>query len=1037
MKLNKEQQEAVDNLKGQVLVAAGPGTGKTELLSVRAANIIEEKKIPAENILILTYTKAAARSIKDRLVKIIGLDGYNVTAETFHGFANSVILDSEEASQYLKERIQMTPLEKAKCIECIIDNFTSSIKVLRPFGRPYYYVHTISNKISELKNEGIVPESFKKSIQKIEADDVYVEKKHLPRLKELAFIYDKYEELKASGGKDIFDERGRYDYDDMILIAKEVLGKSKDLKNHYRDKYKYIMVDEFQDTNGAQLELLFLLIGTDDPNICVVGDDDQSIYRFQGASIANFRIFKKKFPKTKIISLRDNYRSTSEILTLAGKIIKRIPEKERLDSEKELIPKKDYHNKNIELMEFSTEEEEILYILKRIKEIKKEIESSPDMSDNEKKNPYNQIAVLVRKRASMLNLIDGFLRAGIPYATDGKEDIAYQKRVRQMIRVLELAKPNITDPQEKDLLLFEVLSCDFLKIPQGDILKFINYANKKRRKESSTIFSEFTEAFPVEDLDKKSTEIQTKKLLSLKGLNLQKPHAMHLASWAVQRLVKDANTRPVHDILMGFVEDVGLYKFVIRESGKNVVLVTRELRALTSFINTVKESSLSSPDLSLLDFLEELDTKRNHGFSVDGKLVTATQNGVRIITAHGSKGLEFHTCFIPFCLEKRNWPFKPQADRIPIPPGIVQTKEKVKTKLELSGLELFDETRLFYVAASRAKSNLILTVSPSDKTQPSSFFNVIERGLKKNTESELDVMGDFLKKEKTEDSFKNTNDILKDLVKNLVLTPTKINNFLKCKRKFLYDNLLLLPGKKTESLTFGSCAHKALEDIYGTYKKSGKFPNFEFFKKSFLKELKFQGVNKTVKNSCEAKLDALKTWFKRASEDPVMPIALEKKIFITLEGGIAFNGMYDKVEFEDKKNNQIRVIDYKTGKPDDHFKRFQNNTELASEECDDYLRQLVAYKMLYEKDPTESKGHTVSHGVLVFLEPARVTSRKYSLTKGEYKDKKIYITDAMVDEFECLIQEVWKKINSLEFDKLPERDPKKCTYCAFNAICWE
>lgn len=512
---------------------------------------------------------------------------------------------------------------------------------------------------------------------------------------------------------------------------------------------------------------------------------------------------------------------------------------------------------------------------------------------------------------------------------------------------------------------------------------------------------------------------------------------MHLASWAMQRLLQDADTRPVHDLLMGFVEDSDLYKFIMKEYDKNRILMTRELRSLTSFVNMVKNLALSRSDLTVTDFLNELETMKTHNMPIAGQLVTATQDGVKIITAHASKGLEFHACFIPFCIQDKSWPLRPLPDKIPLPPVIVKTKEQIKNKSDLNRLSFFDETRLFYVASSRAKSNLIFTSSPPEDAVTSSFFNNLNIKLEDIDTDEIDILKDFFKGNKHEDTLKNTKDVLKDLVKNLVLTPTKLNNFLKCKRKFLYDNLLLLPGRKKQSLVFGNCAHKALEDAYRIYKNEKKFPDLVFFKAGFERELKFQGVNKSIANWCLAKFGELARWFKKMEQNPIVPIDLEKKKFITLKGGIIFSGKFDKIEFENSKKGLIRIIDYKTGKPDEHIRRLEDKNELISEECDDYLRQLVAYKMLYERDIYELPKYNVSHGILVFLEPVKNTSRKYNLTTGDYIDKKISITNEMVDEFEEVILKIWREINNLEFDKLPERDPKKCLNCAFDSICWE
>lgn len=1037
IELNKEQRDAAETLEGPLLIVAGPGTGKTQLLSSRAAGIMKRKKIPGENILILTYTNAAAKSVKERLAKIVGFEGYRVTAETFHGFANSIILDSEEASAHIKERVQMTNIEKVKSLEYILDHFSDRVKSLRPFGYPYLYASEIAKRISELKNEGITPVQFEKEVSHIAPDGIHVEKKHVPRLQELSFIYKKYEELKGGHDKNIFDERGRYDYDDMIMIAIEILEKEPDLKASYIDRYRYIMVDEFQDTNGAQLKLLFTLLREKSPNLCCVGDDDQSIYRFQGASIANFKILRDRFPKVKVVRLKDNYRSTKDIISLSANIIKQIPRGERLTEPKELVSQKTYKDTRIEFVKFSTEAEEILYIIKKVKEIKKIIERSPEIPVLDRKKPYNHIAILVRKRTFILKMIDSFLKVGIPYATDGKEDISCQKRVRQMQEVLKLARPGAED-ETIDLSLYKVLSSDFFCIPQQDILRFIDFANPLRKKSLTSLFTEFLSLFKVGSLGKRPSDLDTKNLPGLKKLSFAAPHKMHLASWAIQRLLEDSGTRPVHDLLMGFVEDSALYKFITKEYDKKRILLIRDLRSLTSFINMVKNLSLARPDLSLNDFLDEIETMKTHNMALEGQLVTATQDGVRIITAHASKGLEFHTCFIPFCIQDKSWPLKPLANKIPLPPGMLKSKEKAQSKPELAKLSFFDETRLFYVASSRAKSNLIFTSSPTVNTVESSFFNNLGIDLEDSKATEETLLKEFFEKGSAENDFlENTRDVLRDIIKNLVLTPTKLNNYLRCKRKFFYSNLLLLPGRKNQSLVFGNCAHKALEDTYLKFKRENKFPDFTFFKSSFERELRFQGVNKPMQNWCLTKLDDLKAWFAEVRKKPTVPIDLEKKKIITLKNGIIFTGKYDKVEFENRAKGLIRIIDYKTGSPDGHVKRFDTKAELISEECDDYFRQLVAYKMLYERDTCEPTKYSVSHGVLVFLEPVKITSRKLGLEAGDFVNKKVAITDAMVAELESVIYQVWKQISDLDFDKLPKRDPKKCRSCTFNSMCWE
>ncbi|MFQ5952180.1 MAG: UvrD-helicase domain-containing protein, partial [Candidatus Omnitrophota bacterium] len=203
-RLNKQQKQAVDATEGPLLILAGPGTGKTQLLSIRAANIIQNKEALPENILILTFTNAAAREMRERLAQMIGHDGYNVEVETFHSFANSIVLESEGAIQFVKDKIEISEVEKVRAIEYILDNM-KGVEPLRPFGSPYIHRKEIEKRISELKNEGILPGDFKKSLKDLRPDGINLEDKHMTRLNALAIIYENYEKLKNEDCDILFD----------------------------------------------------------------------------------------------------------------------------------------------------------------------------------------------------------------------------------------------------------------------------------------------------------------------------------------------------------------------------------------------------------------------------------------------------------------------------------------------------------------------------------------------------------------------------------------------------------------------------------------------------------------------------------------------------------------------------------------------------------------------------------------------------------------------------------------------------------------
>ncbi|MFC1620848.1 ATP-dependent helicase [Candidatus Omnitrophota bacterium] len=995
--LNKEQKLAVDTVDGPVLVLAGPGTGKTQLLSVRAANIIHKKKALPENILILTYTNAATKTMKERLSKIIGFKGYDVHVSTFHSFANSIILDSEEASNYIQERIQITDIENLKAIEHVLDH-SKDVADIRPFRAPYTYLREIQKRISELKREGISPREFSEYVKDIKPDNVYVEQKHIPRIKALAIVYEQYEKLKEGKNKDIFDERGRYDYDDMIMIAMDAINKEKLLKEKYQGLYKYIMVDEFQDTNGAQLKFLFSLIAGAHSNLCCVGDDDQSIYRFQGASIANFKELKKRFKDLKTISLKDNYRSTKEIIDLSRNLIKELPQNERT-GEKTLLPKVDFKKKSIEYREFTANEEELYFIVERIK----------NLCAKEKGLAYGDIAILVRKRSLIPRIIDALLCSGIPYATDGKEDMRSETRVRQMLDILELASIEPQDFGERDRILYKILIADYFEIPHKDILNFINKVNeKKRNRENATLLSEFF-----------------------------KDRCFKHAVAVIEKFLKDSLSKPVHAALMEYIRDAGIYKYILKTYDKDEILKIRQVRGLASFVNMVKEYDLSNPGIDLKRFVEEIKTRNEHNLAIQGELVTMTQNGVRIFTAHASKGQEFHSVIIPFCLQDASWPIKPMPDKIPLGPEILGGIEKVDSKERIKKLKYYDETRLFYVAVSRAKSNVLFTCSPQDNKISSSFIHTLGLEPKENSFKEEDVLGGSLTMLDFKDPFIGTEEILRDMVRDMTLNPTSINNYLYCRRKFLYDNVLMLPGAKKQSLIFGNAVHEGLEHVYRHFMKTDKFPNFQFFKDRFFDALKYQGPEKAIELRCKEQFEGLSKFFSRISANPVKPIGLENRMPINIDG-IIITGKYDRLDIEDNDKRSLRVVDYKTGQPRNHARGIFQCRSLEDESCDGYLRQLACYKLLYEKDKTRKDNNMfVSHGTVIFVEPAKEDVRSYGIKKGEPTEFKVELREEMVDEMVGIIKSVWASVQDLHFEKLQERDKKKCNWCDFDHICWK
>ncbi len=324
--LNENQKTAVDTIEGPVMVIAGPGTGKTQILAARVGKILLVTDALSENILCLTYTDAGAIAMRKRLQEFIGSEAYKVKICTFHSFCNDVI--QENLSLFEKTALDpISDLEKIELYKELIDAFPQN-HPLKRFSRDVYYDREgLQNLFSTMKEEGwganFVNEKIDEYLENIKSNEKYIYKvnrKGQWKIGDLKPNYykevQKMERLRAAVAEfdnfqDLMRKNNRYDFDDMIAWVIKAFDENKSLLADYQERYQYILVDEFQDTSGAQNQVVQQLISYwDQPNVFVVGDDDQSIYRFQGANLENMLDFAKQYENDlKTVVLTDNYRS--------------------------------------------------------------------------------------------------------------------------------------------------------------------------------------------------------------------------------------------------------------------------------------------------------------------------------------------------------------------------------------------------------------------------------------------------------------------------------------------------------------------------------------------------------------------------------------------------------------------------------------------------------------------------------------------------------------------------------------------------------
>lgn len=422
MNLNNEQQKAVNHIDGPMLVLAGAGSGKTKVLTNRIANLIEHGISPYE-ILAITFTNKAANEMKERVYNLIGDDAKRIQISTFHSFGLKMI----------KENCELLGFNKNFTILDSDDTLTVVKKIIKEYNMDpkFYNAKTIRNKISSAKNELITPSKF----SKIEFD------------KSIVAVYERYERMLKNNNS--------MDFDDLLLLPIKLL-EDKETLERYQERFKYILIDEYQDTNEAQY-IFSKKLASKYHNIFVVGDNDQAIYAFRGANYKNILNFEKDYPECITILLEENYRSTKNILNAANSVISH--NKERKD--KNLWSNKEEGNK-ITYVKTDNEKEESSYVSKKIKELVSEGTN------------YEDIAILYRTNAQSRAIEEEMLKSNIPYRVIGSFYFYNRKEIKDLLCYLRL----INNPQD-DVSLLRAINTPKRGIGTKTIENLTEIANEK------------------------------------------------------------------------------------------------------------------------------------------------------------------------------------------------------------------------------------------------------------------------------------------------------------------------------------------------------------------------------------------------------------------------------------------------------------------------------------------------------------------------------------------------------------------------------
>jgi len=1047
-KLNARQREAVDAIDGPVLVIAGPGTGKTQLLSMRVANILKNTDTDARNILCLTFTNKAATNMKSRLQDLTDGEARNVHVKTFHGFASEIM---NNYNQYFWNGANLQSAPEAVELS-ILESIIGSLPLDNPYAAKFYGTYTMLGKaqkaIARAKEAGLTPEKLRALLSAnlayideiepafIEALSGTVSNKKLPELIEavsglpdqptdasttplislgtkikeslifaanldeptgkatntsnwkkswlttedgikglhkernyskrwlaLADIYEKY--------RDQLHKRGFYDYSDMLLEVIVQMESRSDLRAEIQERFSYVLIDEFQDSNSAQLRLAHLVAdhpsSEGKPNIMAVGDDDQSIYGFNGAELNNMLHFERTYgaEAVKNIVLTDNYRSTIQVLETANSIIQ--------NSQDRLVNRIPNLTKDLKACASNLPGGEIKHI-QFLNQEHEQYQLAKDIQKRWADNPAQTIAVLARSHKSLEPLAAQLNQADIPIKYERQQNILEHEAIIQVINICKVVQAII----EGDAVAASAVLSTLLRHPmfciESGILWEIAEENRynpnwlesiKLRPETAT-FGEW--------LDWLATES------SYQPLPIMIEHVLGIREDSPQSYFKHY-----------YIEDQKLSTSYIQ-----TLSAIRLLRELVSEFTPDFKPSLKH----FLDFITT-ETANNKTIS-DGSALIADGPAVELLSIHKSKGLEFDTVYIIDAVEKF---WQPSGKR-----------EGVPSNLPLQPpLESEDEyTRLMYVAATRAKHSIIfasyLKDQAGEEVLPTPLIHAIKpaKAEQPNNDQKIGILETALAWPRLD--AKSEKLVLSDVIERFSINATNLITFLDVTEggpnNFLERSLLRLPSVKSDYMSHGTAMHAALE-LGQKQTNLCKF-NLEQVKDEYRSKLMQEHLPQKQLEQQVVQGEKIIDKLFNVYEYKLVKGSVPEQALSKLKVGEALvGGKLDRVDYLD--GNTIRIVDYKTGSGLSSFETKDKTKEVKAWK---HKVQLTFYALLAQADPELSKYKAVE-GQMVYVEASYAKGLTLSYTASQEE----------IDRLALLIQAVWNKVQNYQLPETSNYEP--------------
>lgn len=850
MLLNEEQNLAVTTVDAPLLIIAGAGTGKTRVIIRKIEYLINDCKMSAGSILALTFTEKAQNEMQERLDEVLSINDGNVNVKTFHGFCDQTLREYGAFIGIDSSFQLMTQFDSWVHLRSKL--YKLDLNLFRPNGNPSKFVSEILNFFDKLKDEDITEDNFLAYIEKL-SDNTPEEKEYKERYHELAKAFVVYQKIKL--------EENLISFSDLQYYLHRLLEKSPLCLDKLRKRFKYILVDEFQDTNYAQNKLITLL-AKDTNSLMVVGDDDQAIYKWRGASLTNIMGFEKNFPNYKSIVLTNNYRSAQNILDLSYFVIQnnnplRLEVKEEVD--KKLKANIGDLSGEIITSSFSSYLKEWESIYTKIIELKNKGESLSDM------------AILLRTN-SCISQIGQYLQSkGVNVKMHSKINLLKNHAIKDLIGLLRF----VASPRD-DIALYQVLTNSFWEIEHEYLLHLVS-ASKSNNKS-------------VFEYIKSKASASSQSLFEEENTKLSTVHEK------LQKIIEFSKNKSVSEVLNFYMYEMEYLNFLLKDNAN-----TGDIMAIAQFSEKIQMFEEKNMFTHVYHFLSNLKNIEDYMYLDDQDGDSIHEEGVHLMTIHASKGLEFNNVFVPV-LVKNKFPTINRSESLEIPMELIE--EDLIEEPHIN-----EERRLFYVAVTRAKKNLYMSYSinygSTRKWKPSPFVETsIASGLTKTMENNEEVI--MLIKEKAKVEKKS---IYKHNQKQI--SYSKLNSYNMCPLKYKYAYIYKIPTPQSFAASFGVSIHNTLNAFYNNMKITSD-SSLETLLRLYEKHWVKYGYTSVThhNNAYKRGKECLTNFHEENSIKWTVPAFLEKP-FRTIIAGKIFTGRIDRID--QLEDGTYEIIDYKTG----------------------------------------------------------------------------------------------------------------------------